>query len=144
MHSSKISKMPNNVLGTPLIACCFDPMTGYFRDGRCNTNAMDTGRHLVCAIMTDEFLQFSQERGNDLITPRPEYQFPGLKAGDGWCLCALRWREAYDAGLAPPVKLEATHEYATQFIPFSALLEHKLDPDHPKSSKPSNNGSKSS
>ena len=136
--------MPNNVLGTPLIGCCTDPMTGYFRDGYCNTNAMDTGRHLVCAIMTEEFLKFSKERGNDLITPRPEWRFPGLKPGDGWCLCALRWREAYDAGFAPMVRLEATHEYALEYIPFEVLLEYKLPSDHPKSSSPSNSGSKSS
>jgi uncharacterized protein (DUF2237 family) len=101
-----------NVLGTSLIGCCTDPMTGYYRDGICRTGPTDTGRHVVCAIMTDEFLTFTKSRGNDLSTPRPEYQFPGLRAGDGWCLCALRWKEAYAAGVAPPVKLEATHQRA--------------------------------
>jgi uncharacterized protein (DUF2237 family) len=115
-----------NVLGTSLIGCCTDPMTGYYRDGICRTGPTDTGRHVVCAIMTDEFLTFTKSRGNDLSTPRPEYQFPGLRAGDGWCLCALRWKEAYAAGVAPPVKLEATHQRALEYVPFEALLEHKL------------------
>lgn len=118
--------MPNNVLGTPLIGCCTDPMTGYYRDGVCNTGPTDSGRHVVCAIMTEEFLLFTKSRGNDLSTPRPEYQFPGLKAGDGWCLCALRWKEAWEAGVAPPVKLEATHEKALEYLDFSALLEAKV------------------
>jgi uncharacterized protein (DUF2237 family) len=115
-----------NVLGTSLIGCCTDPMTGYYRDGICRTGPTDTGRHVVCAIMTDEFLTFTKSRGNDLSTPRPEYQFPGLRAGDGWCLCALRWKEAYAAGVAPPVKLEATNQRALEYVPFEALLEHKL------------------
>ena len=118
--------MPNNVLGTPLIGCCTDPMTGFYRDGVCNTGPMDSGRHVVCAVMTEEFLTFTKSRGNDLSTPRPEYQFPGLKAGDGWCLCALRWKEAWEAGVAPPVKLEATHEKALEYVDFSALLEAKV------------------
>lgn len=118
--------MPNNVLGTPLIGCCTDPMTGFYRDGVCNTGPNDSGRHVVCAIMTEEFLTFTKSRGNDLTTPRPEYQFPGLKPGDGWCLCALRWKEAWDAGFAPLVKLEATHEKALEYLPFEALLECKV------------------
>jgi uncharacterized protein (DUF2237 family) len=118
--------MPTNVLGTPLIGCCTDPMTGFYRDGVCNTGPTDSGRHVVCAIMTEEFLRFTKSRGNDLSTPRPEYQFPGLKAGDGWCLCALRWKEAWEAGVAPPVKLEATHEKALEYVDFSALLEAKV------------------
>ena len=117
----------NNVLGTPLISCCTDPMTGYYRDGHCYTGRADTGRHVVCAIMTEEFLTFTKERGNDLSTPRPEYQFPGLHPGDGWCLCAVRWKEAYEAGVAPPVKLEATHEHALKYVTFRELLEHKLE-----------------
>ena len=115
-----------NVLGTELQACCTDPMTGFYRDGLCRTGELDSGRHVVCAVMTDEFLTFSKARGNDLITPLPAYDFPGLKAGDGWCLCALRWKEAYEAGVAPPVRLESTHEKALNFIPFAALLDHKL------------------
>ena len=98
-----------NVLGTALEPCSFDPMTGFFRDGCCNTGAEDVGLHLVCSVMTDKFLAFSKARGNDLRTPMPMYQFPGLKEGDRWCLCALRWKEALEAGMAPQVVLEATH-----------------------------------
>ena len=115
-----------NILGTELQSCCTDPKTGFFRDGYCNTNWMDQGTHVVCAIVTDEFLAFTKSRGNDLSTPRPDYQFPGLKGGDGWCLCALRWREAYRAGVAPPLKPEATHEKALQFIDKKALEEHYI------------------
>ncbi|MFT5998007.1 MAG: hypothetical protein ACI81P_000452 [Neolewinella sp.] len=118
--------MEKNVLGTPLISCCTDPMTGFYRDGVCNTGPTDTGRHMVCAIVTAEFLTFSLSRGNDLSTPRPEYQFPGLRPGDGWCLCALRWKEAWDAGIVVPVKLEATHQKALEYIDFEALLEAKV------------------
>ena len=117
--------MDKNVLGTPLISCCLEPETGYYRDGFCNTGIDDTGKHVVCAIMTDEFLQFSKSKGNDLITPMPFYQFPGLKAGDKWCLCASRWKEAYLEGVAPPVVLEATHEKALKYVSFESLLEHK-------------------
>jgi uncharacterized protein (DUF2237 family) len=117
----------NNVLGTPLQGCCDSPKTGYFRDGFCRTGPADVGRHLVCAEVTDAFLEFSRDRGNDLITPRPEFDFPGLKAGDRWCLCASRWREALDAGLAPPVVLEATHVDALKFVTIDALLIHALD-----------------
>ena len=91
-----------NILGTELQSCCTDPITGFFRDGYCNTNQMDKGMHVVCAIVTDAFLDFTKSRGNDLSTPRPEFQFPGLKSGDRWCLCALRWKEAYEEGVAPP------------------------------------------
>jgi hypothetical protein len=118
--------MTKNILGTTLISCCTDPMTGYFRDGVCNTGPTDSGRHVVCAIMTEEFLTFTKSKGNDLSTPRPEYQFPGLKPGDGWCLCAVRWKEAYEAGIVVPVKLEATHEKALEYVPFEALLEAKV------------------
>ena len=110
-----------NVLGTPLQACSYDPLTGYFRDGCCNTATEDTGSHLICARVTDEFLQFSLEVGNDLSTPRPEYRFKGLKAGDRWCLCALRWKQAYDAGVAPPVILESTHARALDFVSLAQL-----------------------
>ena len=101
-------------------------MTGYYRDGVCRTGPTDTGRHVVCAIMTAEFLAFTKSRGNDLSAPRPEYDFPGLKPGDGWCLCALRWKEAYDAGVVAPVRLESTHLRALAYVPFAALLEAKL------------------
>ncbi len=101
--------MALNVLGTPLEPCSLDPMTGFYRNGCCDTGSEDQGVHIVCAVMTEEFLAFSKERGNDLSTPVPMSEFPGLKAGDRWCLCAARWREAYDAGCAPTVVLEATH-----------------------------------
>ena len=110
-----------NILGTELQLCCSDPVTGFFRDGFCNTNQLDTGTHVICARVTDAFLHFSLARGNDLITPQPEYQFPGLKDGDGWCLCAMRWKEAHDAGCAPPIKPEATHQRALDLIPLSVL-----------------------
>ena len=113
-----------NVLGTPLQACSYDPLTGYFRDGCCNTATEDTGSHLICARVTDEFLQFSLEVGNDLSTPRPEYRFKGLKAGDRWCLCALRWKEALIAGAAPPVVLECTHERALSSVTLEQLQAH--------------------
>ena len=116
-------KNPNNVLGTPLQSCCTDPMTGYYRDGFCNTGADDIGTHVVCAEMTEEFLTYTKSRGNDLSTPMPVYRFPGLKPGDKWCLCALRWREAYYAGYAPPVVLERTHEKALQYIKLEHLKE---------------------
>ncbi len=115
-----------NVFGEPLETCNEDPMTGFYRDGCCNTGPQDHGLHLVCAVMTDEFLKFSKARGNDLSTPVPQYRFPGLKAGDKWCLCALRWKEAYDAGAAPKVYLEATHEKVLDHVPMEALLEHAL------------------
>jgi uncharacterized protein (DUF2237 family) len=111
----------NNVLGTPLQSCCTDPVTGFYRDGHCRTGPTDSGRHVVCAVMTEDFLTFTKARGNDLSTPVPQYQFPGLRPGDGWCLCALRWKEAYDAGLAPPVRLEATHEAALNFVTLEML-----------------------
>lgn len=110
-----------NVLGTSLLACSFSPLTGFFRDGCCNTGPHDLGKHTLCARVTDDFLLFSQLRGNDLSTPRPEYRFPGLKAGDRWCLCAGRWLEAYEAGVAPPVVLEATHESVLNMIDLSVL-----------------------
>lgn len=117
--------MPNNVLGTELIACCLAPKTGFYRDGFCKTGPEDIGTHVVCAVMTDDFLRFTKSKGNDLSTPMPMYQFPGLKDGDAWCLCVSRWKEAYDAGVAPPVKLEATHENTLDYVSFEMLLEHK-------------------
>lgn len=113
-----------NIFGEPLITCSTNPVTGFYRDGCCNTGPMDAGTHTVCAIMTDEFLHFSFLRGNDLSTPRPEWQFPGLKAGDKWCLCVLRWKEALEAGQAPKVVLEATHEKCLQFVTMDDLIKH--------------------
>jgi hypothetical protein len=110
-----------NVLGTPLVPCSYDPLTGYFRDGCCNTDEQDQGSHVICAVMTQEFLDFSLEEGNDLITPRPEYRFKGLKAGDRWCLCALRWRHAFEAGVAPKVILDCTHSRALDHVTLDQL-----------------------
>jgi len=110
-----------NVLGTSLVPCSYDPLTGYFRDGCCNTDDNDQGSHVVCAKMTQEFLDFSFKQGNDLITPRPEYRFKGLEAGDRWCLCALRWKQAYDAGVAPKVVLESTHVRALDYVTLDQL-----------------------
>lgn len=103
------------------------PLTGFYRDGCCNTGPEDVGSHTVCAQMTDAFLAFSARAGNDLSTPRPEYGFPGLRAGDRWCLCASRWLQAYRAGMAPPVVLSATHEAALLIVPREALLAHAID-----------------
>ena len=116
-----------NVLGGELRACCFDPVTGFYRDGSCRTGEEDAGTHVVCARMTVEFLNFSVERGNDLVTPRPQFRFRGLKPGDRWCLCVLRWKEAYEAGCAPPVVLAATHERALDFVSLADLKRHALD-----------------
>jgi uncharacterized protein (DUF2237 family) len=113
-----------NVLGGPLLACSYDPLTGFFRDGCCQTGVDDVGSHTVCARVTADFLAFSRSRGNDLSTPRPEYRFKGLVDGDRWCLCAARWLEAYQAGMAPPVVLESTHELALRIVPLQALLAH--------------------
>lgn len=110
-----------NVLGTELVPCSYDPLTGYFRDGCCRTDMHDHGSHVVCAKVTDEFLAFSRSRGNDLSTPRPEYRFAGLKDGDRWCLCALRWKEALAAGIAPAVVLECTHVRALEFVTLEQL-----------------------
>jgi len=116
-----------NVLGEPLAPCGLDPMTGFYRDGCCNTGYDDVGIHVVCAKMTRQFLEFSKRRGNDLSTPVPEAGFPGLKPGDRWCLCASRWREALEAGVAPPVVLAATHEEALAIVPLEALKKHAID-----------------
>lgn len=112
---------PLNVLGTPLVPCSYDPLTGYFRDGCCQTDERDQGSHVICAKVTQAFLDFSRQRGNDLITPRPDYRFPGLKAGDRWCLCALRWKEAFEAGVAPKVILESTHSRALEYVTLEQL-----------------------
>ena len=116
-----------NVLGGTLQPCSTRPLTGFYRDGCCNTGYEDTGIHVICAQMTDEFLAFSKQAGNDLSTPMPEFGFPGLKAGDRWCLCAGRWKEAFDAGAAPRVVLAATHEEALAIVPLEALKRHALD-----------------
>lgn len=109
------------MLGGELKTCSEQPMTGFFRDGCCNTDAHDLGAHTVCAELTEEFLHFSKEAGNDLSTPRPEFAFPGLKPGDRWCLCAARWVEAFEAGAAPRVVLEATHERTLDYVPLATL-----------------------
>lgn len=114
--------MAKNILGTALIECSNNPVTGFYRDGKCETGPTDFGTHTVCAIMTEAFLRFSFDQGNDLITPAPQYMFPGLGPGDRWCLCALRWKEAFEAGCAPPVIPEATHEKTLALIPLSDLL----------------------
>ena len=113
-----------NILGGNLEPCCSNLMTGYFRNGYCHTNLRDEGSHVVCAIVTDAFLDFSKSQGNDLRTPRPELQFPGLKSGDSWCLCALRWKESYENGVAPPIKPKSTHEKALNFIKIEELEKH--------------------
>jgi len=118
---------PRNVLGGPLADCSHDPVTGWFRDGCCRTDANDAGSHTICARVNAEFLSYSKARGNDLSTPRPEFHFPGLKPGDQWCVCAARWREAYLAGHACPVVLAATHVRALDLVSREMLLEHALD-----------------
>lgn len=117
-----------NVLGTELVACSYDPLTGFFRDGCCHTDEQDHGTHVVCARMTADFLAYSRSRGNDLVTARPEYRFAGLRPGDRWCLCALRWKEALAAGVAPPVHLEATHAKALEIVTLAQLQAHAITP----------------
>jgi len=118
--------MAKNVLGEPLMMCSENPLTGYFRNGKCDTRADDQGMHTVCVLMTDEFLEFSREHGNDLSTPIPEFGFPGLKGGDYWCLCLSRWIQAYEAGMAPKVKLESTHASVLEFIELDRLQEYAV------------------
>ncbi len=113
--------MAKNVLGTELQPCSMDPVTGFFRNGNCDTCAEDTGQHTVCVVMTDDFLAFSKQRGNDLSTPMPEFGFPGLKSGDRWCLCLPRWVEAQQAGMAPQVYLRSTHASVLEFVDLSTL-----------------------
>ena len=119
--------MALNVLGQPLVPCSFEPLTGFFRDGCCKTNEEDIGSHLVCAIVTQDFLQFSLSKGNDLITPRPEYQFPGLVAGDQWCLCLNRWLEAVQAECAPRIKLESTNIKALELVSLDFLKQYSSE-----------------
>jgi len=116
-----------NVVGRKLETCCTSPMTGYYRDGKCNTGGGDFGAHTVCAQLTEEFLQFTKSKGNDLSTPVPEFNFPGLKPGDCWCLCASRWKEAMDAGVAPPVVLAATHALTLEYVSLDELKQHAAD-----------------
>ena len=118
---NKIKTEEKNVLGTDLQIAGTNPLTGYYRDGFCSTGESDRGVHVIAATLTDEFLQFTKSQGNDLTTPSPQYNFPGLKAGDCWCLCARRWKQAYDARIAPPVILEATHEKALEFATIEEL-----------------------
>ena len=119
--------MATNVLGTELRPCSYDPLTGYFRDGCCHTGTDDVGTHVVCTKVTKEFLAYSLERGNDLVTPHPEFRFAGLKPGDRWCLCVTRWLEALKAGVAPPVVLESTHRMALDHVPLETLSAHALN-----------------
>ena len=119
-----------NVLGGALLACSYAPLTGFYRDGCCETGPDDLGRHIICVRVTEDFLAFSRSVGNDLSTPRPEYRFAGLKPGDRWCLCALRWKEALEAGVAPPVVLEATHEFALRIVDLDALKAHAYRAAH--------------
>ncbi len=122
-----MSTGPLNVLGEPLESCCTDPMTGWFRDGSCRSDGSDVGRHVVCAEMTAEFLEYTRSCGNDLSTPAPQVGFPGLRPGDRWCLCAARWREALAAGVAPPVVLAATEASALEVVSLADLAAHSLD-----------------
>ncbi len=116
-----------NVLGGPLEPCGTDPVTGFYRDGFCSTGPEDVGSHTVCAVVTGEFLAHQRQVGNDLVTPRPEYRFPGLQPGDRWCVVAVRWLQAYEAGVAAPVVLAATHARALDVVPLEALRKHAVD-----------------
>jgi uncharacterized protein (DUF2237 family) len=118
--------MAKNVFGDELAVCSADPVTGFFRNGKCDTNGQDRGMHMVCAEMTEEFLEFSREHGNDLSTPIPENGFPGLVPGDYWCLCLPRWIQAYQAGMAPRLKLEATHVSVLEFVEMDHLLDYAV------------------
>jgi len=115
-----------NVLGEPMASCCYAPITGYFRNGFCHTATTDLGQHTMCVQMTAEFLNFSQKVGNDLITPLPEVDFPGLEPGDFWCICVTRWVEAYQAGIAPPIKIQACHQAVLSYVPLDVLMEYAV------------------
>ncbi|MGK7889540.1 MAG: DUF2237 family protein [Leptolyngbyaceae cyanobacterium] len=127
LETSSAPTTAMNVLGTPLQPCCTDPMTGFYRDGLCRTGAGDMGAHVVCAEMTAEFLEFTKLQGNDLSTPVPIYRFPGLKPGDRWCLCASRWKEAMDAGMAPKVALASTHASALEYVSLGELEQYATE-----------------
>jgi uncharacterized protein (DUF2237 family) len=118
--------MPTNVLGTELQCCCREPLTGFYRDGYCRTGPDDKGLHTVCAVMTRDFLDYSVLQGNDLVTPHPEWGFPGLNPGERWCICVARWQEAFERGVAPPVDLEATHASALEFVTLEDLRAHAI------------------
>lgn len=117
-----MNKSSKNVFGQTLKSCSTNPMTGFFRNGCCDSGPDDYGKHTLCAVMTSDFLMFSRSRGNDLVTPIPQYHFPGLHPGDCWCICVLRWKEAHEAGYAPPVVLEATNENALDYVEMNVLL----------------------
>lgn len=121
-----MTRQAKNVLGSPLQTCSLSPLTGFYRTGCCDTGADDLGLHIVCTEVTAEFLEFSQQRGNDLSTPIPEFAFPGLQPGDRWCLCVTRWKEALEAGVAPLVNLEATHMSALEFVDLEDLQRHAV------------------
>ena len=125
--TTRYDETSRNVLGGELASCSLSPITGFFRNGCCETGPHDVGMHTVCAVMTAEFLAFSKAAGNDLSTPRPEFAFPGLKPGDRWCLCAPRWKEALDAGMAPPLVLEACHEETLAIVPLGVLKDHAVN-----------------
>jgi uncharacterized protein (DUF2237 family) len=127
MKPDEFGGVQRNVLGGPLGTCSEKPVTGFFRDGCCNTAPEDVGSHTVCVVLTEEFLAFSKARGNDLSTPRPEFDFPGLKPGGRWCLCAARWREALAAGCAPRVVLNSTNESSLQIVALDDLKRHAID-----------------
>lgn len=126
MHNKKEEITDKNVLGSSLELCCNVPVTGFYRNGFCQTGIEDIGTHIVCAKVTQDFLEFSKTKGNDLMLPNPEYNFSGLKSGDKWCLCASRWLEALEAGVAPPLALESTHENMLQFIEIEVLEKYAL------------------
>ncbi|MGI0491744.1 DUF2237 family protein [Alkalinema pantanalense CENA528] len=126
MTTQGISSRPKNVLGGELQCCCTSPKTGFYRDGFCQTDAQDYGSHTVCAQVTQAFLEFSRSQGNDLITPIPAYEFPGLRPGDKWCLCVSRWKEALEAKVAPPIVLEACHIKALQVVTLEQLKQHAI------------------
>ncbi|MGD1901059.1 MAG: DUF2237 family protein [Geitlerinemataceae cyanobacterium] len=124
---NSIDRNVKNVLGETLQCCCTSPVTGFYRDGFCQTGPQDLGIHVVCAQVTEDFLAYTRDRGNDLSTPVPAYNFPGLKPNDRWCLCASRWKEALDAGVAPPIDLNASHEAALRYVPLAVLQEYSVD-----------------
>ncbi|MDS3859707.1 DUF2237 domain-containing protein [Thermosynechococcaceae cyanobacterium BACA0444] len=128
MNPDELNQHPKNVLGTPLQTCCTNPMTGFYRTGCCETGPDDRGVHVVCAQVTPAFLNYTQAQGNDLTTPAPQFNFPGLKPGDRWCLCASRWQEALEMGVAPPVILESTHIAALNYVALEDLKQHALKP----------------
>ncbi len=126
-HAQNKDKLVRNVLGEPLVVCCEDPLTGFYRNGRCDTGPEDHGVHTVCVRATSEFLRYSASMGNDLSTPIPEFGFPGLSDGDRWCLCLSRWKQAYDAKVAPNIYLASTHEASLDMVSLEVLIEFAID-----------------